>query len=163
MSIARTLSPLVAAYPNHPFKNETAALYDRLLQDIPEDILKAAVLDHITASTYFPSISELRRRAAEIMEDLPSAEDEWISVGNYLRRMGSVGRPCGEITNKVVESLGGYPGLADSDNPSADRAQFIRLYNSMREKIIRENVRPPELERLIGEINGGHKALEATP
>jgi hypothetical protein len=148
MSIAKTLSPLVAAYPNHPFKSETAALYDRMLQDIPDDVLKASVIEHIAESTYFPSVADLRSRAAEIKEDLPSGEDEWIGVGNYLRRNGA-GRPHNEITSVVVESLGGYPGLADSDNPSADRAQFIRLYNSLRDKAIRQQVRPPELEALI--------------
>jgi len=161
MSIVKTLSPLVAAYPNHPFKAETAELYDRLLADIPEDVLKAAVIGHITESIYFPSIADLRRRAAEIIEDIPSAEEAWMSVGIYLRRVGSGGRPCDSIINRVVESLGGYPGLADSDNPSADRAQFIRLYGSLRERAIQGKIRPPELEVLVREIREAErKALE---
>lgn len=161
MSIAETLSPLVAAYPNHPFERETAALYAEMLRDIPEDALKAAVLDHITSSNWFPTVAELRKRAAELCSDIPSAEGEWLKISRAIREAKST-PPLSRPAREALEAIGGWYYLVVNGAAASDRAHFFRIYEELKKEELCERLKPPQLKELIEAVKGWKmQAIEA--
>ena len=148
--IADTLSPLLAAYPNHPFPRETALLYAKMLADIPEDALKVAVLDHIAESNFFPTVAELRKRA---IDGGLSAEREWLEVMRAFRQDDKAElSPEGRA---ALEGLGGMGYLRYNGAVPTDRAHFFRLYEALKDEAERESRRAA-----IGAILDERKAIQ---
>jgi hypothetical protein len=61
--IAAILKILVSAYPDKKLPEETYQLYVTELCDLPFDLLKLAVHEHIQKSPWFPRVSDLRHIA----------------------------------------------------------------------------------------------------
>lgn len=150
MNIAEMLSPLVAAYPNHPFPKETALLYAKMLADVDENSLKVAVLDHIAESNFFPTVADLRRRAKQ---DGNSAEREWLEVVRAFREGGP--RILSEAGKAALDGIGGMSGLQYNGITPADRAHFFRLYEALSGEMERETRR-----QVIEAILDERKAIE---
>jgi hypothetical protein len=142
--IADTLSPLLAAYPSHPFSEETAILYARMLSDIPEDRLRYAVLEHIAESNYFPTIAELRRKAA----GNDSAEKEWCEIVRAFRENTSP--QISAEARAALDGLGGMGYIRYNGVNGMDRAHFFRLYEAARRERELEE-RRPAIEAMINE------------
>ncbi len=62
--LASVLKVLVSAYPDKMLPEETYQLYVIELGDLPADLLRLAVHEHIQKSPWFPRIADLRRIAA---------------------------------------------------------------------------------------------------
>jgi len=124
MNYSRIFSPLVAAYPNHPFSRETAQLYAAMLSDVGEQELKRAVLEHIAESNFFPTIAELRRRARKAV----TAEREWCEIVRAIREDK---RPAiSDTAWTALDGIGGMNGLRYNGITGTDRAHFFRLYEA---------------------------------
>ncbi|UCC53697.1 MAG: hypothetical protein JSV68_06915, partial [Anaerolineaceae bacterium] len=65
-SIAEVLDLLAASYPRTELEAETVKAYILMLEGIDPALLKAAVLQHISTSKWFPTIAEIRGAAVEI-------------------------------------------------------------------------------------------------
>ena len=136
-TIAQVLTLLMDAYPNE-FKDEdqkvrTIRVYRQALVDIPPDLLKAAALNHITSSIWFPKIAQLRESAAALVMKAaghPDAFTAWGEVTHQLRYVGSWGAPqfTDPVIKKAVEAIGGWKMLCTGENQTADRARFIQAY-----------------------------------
>lgn len=139
-AIKQALSLLLDAYPGQ-FKDDpeqkvkTVRIYAQALADIPTDLLKAAVLNHITLSKWFPTIAELRQSAAGLVMKAaghPDASSAWGEVAHQLRYVGSWGAPqfTDPLIRRAVEAVGGWKMLCASDNQHSDRARFIQAYET---------------------------------
>lgn len=134
------------------------------IHDIPGSLLKAAVARFIsTASHNFPpTISEIRQQAAEIARqsrNIPTPEEAWGLVREQMVEVGSYKTPHFDysILAKVVRRFG-WRNLCLSENEVADRAHFMRAYESaLKEDQITLRQAPLVTEYIEGE----RKLLEA--
>lgn len=138
------VSVLAAAYPRQAITKDTIKLYEQTLQDIPVEVLKAAALDHISRSKWFPSVSELRDAAFGLMRDPddPTAFQGWEQVMRALYEGAGhpiVGRSKSfdfvhERVQRCVRYIGGWTYLSQSENLTADRARFVQAYEQQAER-----------------------------
>lgn len=134
----RVLKILGDVYPSFHLNSSAIEVYVRLLVDIPGLVLEQSALDHISRSTFFPSIAELRSTAFNIIEaadPVPTEYEAWSEVQTQIHRVGHCNQPKfnNPIAAQVVEQLG-WHNLCLSENPVADRAHFVQAYQALTER-----------------------------
>jgi len=134
----RVLKILGDIYPSFHLSSSAIEVYVQLLTDIPGPALEQAALDHISRSTFFPTIAELRSAAFSIIEaanPIPTDYEAWAEVQAEIRREGHCGQPkfTNPLAAQVVQQLG-WRYLCLSENPVADRAHFVQAYQAMAER-----------------------------
>lgn len=110
--------------------SDLQVLWCELLRDLDGDILKAAALQHVSESKWFPSIAELRDAAAQLMTpDRMTPVEAWGEVVRAFSYPGRYGNPQfnDPITAEVINDLG-WIKLCDSEMQETDRARFIQGY-----------------------------------
>jgi len=135
-TVGKVLVMLAAAYPRQSVPKETNSVYAELLHDIDDALLITAAKQHAASSKWFPSVAELRGVALEIQaraNGLPTAAEAWGEVMTQVRARGYYGSPVfsHRLIGQAVDGLGGWKGLCASDNQVADRAHFLRIYESL--------------------------------
>ena len=138
IEILRVLKTLGDIYPSFHLSSSAIEVYVQLLADIPGVVLEQAALEHISRSTFFPTIAELRSAAFDILEaanPTPTDYEAWSEVQAEIRRVGHCGQP--QFTNllaaQAVDQLG-WRYLCLSENPVADRAHFVQAYQALAER-----------------------------
>ena len=151
-----------AAYPAAQAKDPEpiVAAWTMMLADIPFEVAKAALVRVCRSSDFFPSVAQIVTVANEIdprNEKLPTAAEAWEEVSRLVQTIGPYRAPqysC-ETVRRAAKAIGWYQ-LCTSDNPEADRAHFMRIYESMRSKH-KENT---ELNKAL-ELSGMKEAIMA--
>ena len=149
---------LANAYPQSSIGKHTEEIYQRMLSDIPPDVLKAATLQHIATSKYFPSIAELREIAFALSSEvsqMPTPFEAWEEVVSQIRRTGFYGKPVfsNKLIARAVDCLD-WQVLCSSENSIADRAHFVRVYEQLLEREVNESKMLPEA-REVRELLAG--------
>ena len=158
---------LTLQYPDYGrglcLKDLTAALqlYARLLVDIDPDLLRAAVLQHIATSKWFPKVSELREAALALVTHAElSPEEAWGEVRQTIQRVGSYGifdratmayrlpTFSHPLIDRAVEIMG-WRNLCASDNEVADRAHFFKIYSQLVGRRNRDEMMLPEIKQVV--------------
>jgi hypothetical protein len=109
-----------------------------MLADLDAVVAKAAVIKVCRDSQFFPSVAQIVAAAQELdprNEQLPTAAEAWEEVMKLIIQFGPYRVPvysC-DLVRRAVRSIG-WLQLCTGDNPEADRAHFLRLYESMRSK-----------------------------
>lgn len=137
---------------------ELAALLDiwkQLLADIPPEILKAAALQHIATSKWFPSIAELRALAREII--YPSrlcGVEAWGLVKREIHRVGIYGKPKfdDEFIAVAVKTLG-WDSLCMGDHEPSNRARFIACYDALVQREEKQMALLPQVRNVIEHLD----------
>jgi hypothetical protein len=131
------LKQLFVAFPNTQVPDGTVAVYLRLLQDIPVGDLQTVVDQAIATSRFLPTVAELRDMYRSLTTNVNQmdGEEAWGLVQAEIRRIGSWGTPRfeDERVAKAVQAMG-WMNLCQSDAPGVERAQFMRIYNSMAQR-----------------------------
>jgi hypothetical protein len=139
MQVKGVLMQLFAAYPNTKAEDETIAVYLRGLKNmnITVEELQVVVDQAIATERFLPPISVLREIHRSLTANLNQmdGEEAWGLVQSEIRRIGSWGTPRfeDERTAKAVQAMG-WLNLCQSDAPGVERAQFMRIYNSMAQR-----------------------------
>lgn len=146
---------LAAAYPKNELNQTTIELYSRLLADLSDELLKVAVLDHISRSQWFPAIAELRQAAAGISR--PELEPGGAAWGIAYDAMRLRGRDWdykfdNQVTQKCIDSMG-WRYLCMSTNTTADRARFIELYDEYAKRRKTEGAMLPMVKALAAKMH----------
>lgn len=127
------LKQLFACYPNTEITAGTAAMYMRLLSDIPADELQTIVDQAVATCKFLPTIAELRdmRHNLNTLDRLTYGE-AWELVQKEIRRVGYLQKPkfADETTAKVVAQMG-WLYLCMSTEPGNDLARFRDMYNAL--------------------------------
>jgi len=158
IEILKVIKVLGDAYPTFQLTKASIEVYVRMLSDLPSELLEKATLDHISRSTFFPTIAELRSAAFDLL-DLPnqalSTHEAWLQVQAEIRRVGHSGVPVFDdpLIAQAVEAMGWY-NLCTSENPISDRSHFVQIYQSAIERKRQEDRRLPEVQRYIA-LNAG--------
>jgi hypothetical protein len=142
-TVSRVWKMLTRAYPDHANKHlagaeavETMRLYQRILADIPDNLLEAATVDHIAGSQWFPKPSELRERCGALrfakLDRLTPTEAWGVAKQCAISHRFASGDP---IIDKVMTALGWRDFCtSDVDDESSWRARFISGYEQMTER-----------------------------
>jgi hypothetical protein len=159
IEILSVLKILGDVYPSFKLTNTAIELYIELLTDIQARVLEKSALDHISRSSFFPSIAELRQAAFKLVESIhpqPTEYEAWSEVQAEIRRVGYCGKPefADPIAAKVVEQLG-WRNLCTSDNQVSDRAHFIQAYQVLVEKARSSTQRLPAVNEFIAQLKSG--------
>ena len=103
------LKQLFSCYPNTEITAGTAAMYMRLLSDIPADELQTIVDQAVATMKFLPTIAELRDmyHGLHHVGRLTYGE-AWELVQKEIRRVGSYSKPqfSDETTARVVAAMG---------------------------------------------------------
>ena len=114
------------------------AAWSLMLADLDPVVAKAAVIKVCRESDYFPSVARIVAAAEELdprNEKLPTAAEAWEEVEKLIIQFGPYRAPqysC-DTVRRAVRAIG-WLQLCCSENPAADRAHFLKLYESMRSK-----------------------------
>ena len=129
-----------SSYPSMQSKDPQpiVSAWSLMLADIPLEILQAAVLKVCRESEFFPSVAQIVAAAEELdprNEKIPTAAEAWEEVEQQICSVGIYKSPVfsSELVRRAARAIG-WLQLCSSENPAADRAHFLRLYESMRSK-----------------------------
>ena len=109
-----------------------------MLGDLDPVLAKAAIIKVCRESDFFPSVARIVAAAEELdprNEKLPTAAEAWEEVERLIIQFGPYRAPvysC-DLVRRAVRAIG-WLQLCCSENPAADRAHFLKLYESMRSK-----------------------------
>lgn len=128
--------------------SDLQVLWCELLRDMDSGLLRAAALQHVATSKWFPTVAELREAAADIASPnhRMTAMEAWGEVARQIRSIGSYGRPT--FTNPLIRRLVddmGWLNLCVSEMPGADRARFIEGYKALVLRDKRETMELPQV------------------
>lgn len=135
---------LSGMYPTFRVEKNTIKGYQLMLQDIPFDLVKAALpAILIRHPTFCPTAPELRIALMDAMSTTPSAAEAWEEIEQQLKRVGSWGRPT--FTDPLIERAVNAIGweeicLTEFEQMGTLRAQFRQLYETFRAKQSRDQV-----------------------
>lgn len=139
------LAELVAYWPRTDLPSKTLELYrDHLLEFDPEPAAKAITALGST-STFFPTVAELRQAVTAEADPnpLPDADQAWAEVV-WNAKDGIYGKSIWShpAIADTVYAMGGIRQLAISENLMADRAHFLRLYETCKTRAERAKQLP---------------------
>ena len=160
LDVAQIVKVIAVAYPNWQPTAETSEVYYQLLQDVPTDELKAAVLHCLGESgrRFAPSVGEIRGAVSELRgmsANVPSAFQAWQEVLRQFSLTGSYGTPqfSHPLIERAVRQLG-WRELCMSENQTADRARFLQCYDQLLTRATKEDMLLPEVRGYIEQRGG---------
>ena len=126
-----------SAYPASRILEDNASMdfWYTMLKDIPYEVAENAVMEHICTNVFPPNIAEIRKLCVErCQRPVLSFDEAW---GVVQRAMSTYGwhhpqeafETREELTLSVVKNLG-WSRLCQSENPTADRANFREAYEA---------------------------------
>lgn len=133
------IAALAAAYPRQRLEPATIQIYAAALDDLDARAIEDAVRYIVRTSRWFPTVAEIRETVAERTLRLPSPAAAWETVQTAQGRAGIQGGPV----ERALRAVGGTWALRTTENPTALRAQFLRVYGEFRDEAVREIVAPP--------------------
>lgn len=153
-------------YPSSPglFPNMAAVeLWYTHLQDIPYQVCTLAVNRWVATNKWPPTIADLRESAMEVLSnEIPDWSEAWEEVMKNIQKYGFYRAVEGKealtgITRQTVERIG-YIHLCNSENITADRANFRDIYNSLLAREKKQAVIPAGLQAAIETVK--QKSIE---
>lgn len=150
---------LKAAYPSVNFLQDeySMRLWYKLLQDIDYAVAETAAYKHICTSKFPPTIAEIRGASQAVVSN---DKRDWLEGWGQIRKvMGRYGynRPDEAIeelrrfdpnTGKVAALLG-WQRLCESEDPTADRANFRKAYEAIQARETEDAKMPPTVRKRI--------------
>lgn len=143
------LSILKSAYPrfyqgmNRADAESVINLWSVMFSQYSLDEVKIALYKIISTSSFPPSVSEVKQaiinsksQNSDDISFVSSSKDAWASVVDAIRNFGYI-RPVeamqsfNSISKKTIKYMGGWKNLCISNNISADRDSFIKIYEQI--------------------------------
>ncbi len=139
-----------------------------LLNDIPDELGMAAFAAHCRANVHPPTPADIRA-AATVHTALPSPGEAWAEVMQAARQIGYQEGVVPEMTCPEIRDAAraaGWSGICFADSEmslSTTRAHFFRIYDGMRERGERQQLRtalegsvPPGLLPRLKRVDEAH-------
>jgi hypothetical protein len=135
----------------------TAALWREMLSDADMPTVAVSLKRLIAACKFPPTIAEVRESISAVTYSaLPDEGSAWGEVNHAIRTYGYCREAdalasMSETTREAVKSMG-WQSLCMSENDMADRAHFLKIYNSITKRIEQDRLLPESLREQIGTI-----------
>lgn len=123
-------------FPENGKEELIISLWTRMLSDVSFEIAQLAIEKYISESVYPPTIADIRQRIADVtVMPQKTGIEGWEEVKRAIRLHGWYDEKKGmdslsEITRKVTEAIG-FKTLCLSENEMADRAHFLKVYDTL--------------------------------
>jgi len=159
------LGVLTSYWPKADLPRETLVLYRDHLLDFDLEPAAQAVATLGATSRFWPTVAELRQAiiAAADPDPLPDPDQAWREVA-IAARDGIYGRPVWShrAVAETVQAMGGIRELAVSENQMADRAHFLRLYETCKARADRLKQLPSDrhVAELLAALGARHELPE---
>lgn len=170
---AAIIARLVVTYPNYAPKDPALAadVWLEIVGDLSPEVVKAALAQYSAESHDFaPAPGTIRQYAIQLQAKaagIPSAAAALDEVLNMPAKMtrdvwtdekneaGAViiERHSLKFSHPFVEKLArmmGWPKQFPGDNPTADRAQFLKIYDSELKDALQVEFAPPAVRAYLG-------------
>lgn len=144
--LSLSVASLRAAYPNANLPVETVAVYVAALDDLEPGDVAAAVAKIIKTSRFFPTVAEIREAVGETRLNLPSPAEAWMIACGQMEPQGD-----GDLVRKAKKAVGGEWAFRTSENPTALRSQFLRIYEDLRDRQVGSFVETGRLQLAPGD------------
>jgi hypothetical protein len=126
-----------AAYPASKILEDNASMdfWYKMLADIPYKVAENAIMEHISTNVYPPNIAQIRSLCVERCSPaIPGFDEAWGTVQKAMAKYGYYNtqeafETMDELTLSIVKNLG-WSRLCQSDNQTADRANFREAYEA---------------------------------
>lgn len=138
--IAEILMLIKAAWPQ--FTANQGRVYRKMLDDVPIPVLHKAVEACVRESRFLPTIAEIREKAEAVYKqakgiESPDASRAWGEVMREISHTGSYGKPkfTDPLTTEAVKRMG-WRSICNADisTTSVQRAQFIKIYDTIEKR-----------------------------
>lgn len=152
--VAEIMAVLAAAFPTFDLQAQTIEVYYATLKDLDGAMLKAAAHACLTASEFFPTVHRLREAVAGIQSKITGMlmpEEAWEEVRREMRKGGIYHQPefSSPLVRRAVDSVGGWYNLCGSENVPADRAHFLRIYETFMKREQENATMAPFVRQLV--------------
>lgn len=160
-SALRTYYPREKLLPNE----QAMELWFNQLQDIPYKVATTTLNKWVAIEKWSPSIADIRHLATEIVNGAPKDwGDGWEQVEKAIRYYGGYRElealeSLDEVTRQVVKRLG-FKNLCQSENLTADRANFRMIYEQMSERKEKDAQIPIGVKEVIAQITASQLLIE---
>lgn len=134
-TFSKIFSVMSAAFPHSKPTAQTVEVYYATLNDLPEDVLKASCLKALTDSEFLPTIAKIRACAVSLMTgERKSGGEAWGEMISGIRNRIGYGMPdySDPLIARAVKAIGWDAIRMSDDDDFATRAQFIKVYDSLR-------------------------------
>lgn len=139
-----------AAYPASKVMADEASMkfWYQMLQDLDYKITENAVMEYTTTHTFPPSIAEIRQLSLDRYRPaIPSFDEAWGTVQKAIGAYGSYHPQeafamLDDMTAAVVKNMG-WTRLCQSENMTADRANFREAYETKAKEATNNRLLPP--------------------
>jgi len=135
-----------------------------MLKDIEYPVLEIAIKKLVSELVYPPTIADIRNAVAETTE-IPAldAAGAWGEVRDAIRYYGSYRKEdalesLSPLTRQVVQGMG-WQELCYSENQMADRAHFIRMYETLVDRERKERVIPLPVKENMKQLQKNRKEI----
>ncbi len=155
-TIGRVVRLLVHAYPLANISVETIEVYCALLADLEPERLRAAVLQHIAQSRFFPTVAELRELIlGQLGAPAADALAAWGEVMQQVRAVGIYGAPAfaDPLTGSLVGALGWRNICNDETGNVANRARFLDAFAARSRQLDLQARNLPQLRELAARLS----------
>lgn len=157
---------ITGTYPNLTLTKATLEAWQTLLEDLPGNVVKQAVVQVLRQQTgsWWPTPGSVRQEAMRLLHgDWPSVDQAWGQVVSAIRQYGYM-RPAEALEHldppvaQVVRSLG-WQDICEAE-PGIIRGQFVKFYTDARSTAIHHQAAQP-LIPVEGKENPRREALSA--
>lgn len=166
-TILTVLKTIRAAYPGRfEIAEDSVKVWASFVQDIDDDLLMAAVAQFVSAADhpFPPSIPEIRHAATNIRREVSGVPTAWEAWEDLLKAPRPSGIPQfrdgefheeepyawkHEIVEKVAKQLGWHRRQFPGTNLEADRAHFVKAYESAVAKMLKAETQIPQVSKYI--------------
>lgn len=151
-------------WPEEGKEEATIILWLKMLGDVELFIAEAAIEKYMAESVYPPTVADIRSRIADItVFKEKTAIEAWGDVQIAIRKFGwynekSAMQSLGGVTHKVIESMG-FKTICISENEMADRAHFLKVYDTLAAREREEALMLPSTRKLMEQLQNGENAI----
>lgn len=132
--IVEQVGLLVAAFPYAQVPKATVRVYERALANVPLGILEAVVAQCINDCKFFPTVAEIQERISLLKSPERLAGPEAWEVVVTALKSGQFYFTDPVFDDPLIQTCVGaldWQTLRASENPMADRAHFLKMYESV--------------------------------
>lgn len=124
----------------------TARVFALTLRDVDDELLKAAVVQHIATQKWFPAVADLRTAAVSLLhrvDDVPDVYTAWQQIKRRLRG----GPPPHALAERAIDALGGIAEFGQShvDDEPSWRARFVSAYETLQQRQAEDAMMLPQI------------------
>ena len=163
------LALVSAAWPTFDVTDDRVLLWYELLGDVDFGVAQVALKKLMLESNFPPSLAEMRRAIAEVTT--PEAErleagEAWAQVRQAIRWFGyyrelEALESLSPVIAEAVKAIG-WQEICATEEAEIVRAQFMRVYESIRKRHMEKALLPKPLQDQIRALGAG-QVLKALP